>query len=142
MPISKKPWINSRQGMPPAKGSRGFTLLEVLVAFAVLSIMLMALFQSFSTTILINDNTRDTWMVMTAVQAELLRVEREGGGSMAADQGVYPPGHPLEGYRWLREVTEEQPFPGVFVRRLSLRVLWNNGGRDFSYESSMYLMPR
>jgi hypothetical protein len=61
--------------------------------------------------------------------------------SLHVDQGEFREGDPMFGYAWRREVTEENPFPGVTVRKVSLRLTWREGVREQTFASEVYVQP-
>ena len=117
----------------------GFTLMEVLVAFTILSITLVTLYQAFSANLLIHTSTRSLWKAMVYVDNELQRWERMGPPPLHVDQGEFPEDHAMAGYSWLREVSDEAPLPGVIVRRVRLRLNWQEGERSRRYASEVYV---
>ncbi len=50
---------------------KGFTVLEVLVSLSILVLTLMALYQSFSTSIFVLSSTTNLWKAMSHAQNEL-----------------------------------------------------------------------
>lgn len=117
----------------------GFTLLEVLVALAVLSVMLLAMYQGFSSTVNIDTATRDLWRAIVFVNNELARIERGPSPSVSIQQGTFAADDPMAGFAWRREVTDEEPFPGVRVRKVLLELTWEIGGAPQSYQSEIYV---
>lgn len=111
------------------------------MAMAVLSIALVTLYQSFASTVQINTTTRGLWQAMQYVHSELARIERGPTPSVAIEQGEFPPDDPMAGYAWRREVMDEQPFPGVQVRKVLLEVTWDAAGVPQSYRSQIYVQP-
>ena len=63
--------------LAPGKAT-AFTLMEVLVALAVLSVALLAVHQGFSSTLFVNASTRGLWKAITYANNELLSWERRG----------------------------------------------------------------
>ena len=118
---------------------RAFTLLEVLVAMAVLAVALVALYESFVSTVQINTATRGLWKAMVYSNNELARVERTPAPPVAIQQGDFPPDDPMAGYSWRREVTDEHPLPGVTVRKVLLELSWSVGGVHQFYRSQIYV---
>ena len=136
-------------GRPVARGRRagrrartGFTLLEVLVAMAVLSIALVAIYQAFAATVRINTATQGLWKAIIYVNNEMARIERGAVPSVALEQGAFDPKGPMAGYAWRREVVDEQPLPGITVRRILLEVTWDAAGAPQFYRSQIYAQTR
>ena len=55
---------------------KGFTIMEVLISLSILVLSLMALYQSFSTSIFILSSTNNLWKAISFAQNELLKSER------------------------------------------------------------------
>ena len=127
----------------PARLRRpGFTLLEVLIALAILSVAMLALHQAFATNIYMTIYTRDLWSAVVFTRNELMRVERGSPPSIGVSDGVYNEGHKMAGYHWKRAVTDEEPFPGIKVRKVSLELIWEEGIVPRSYKSEVYVLPK
>lgn len=120
---------------------RGFTLLEVLVALAVLSVMLMALYQAFSSNIFITSFTGNLWKAITYTQNELLRLERSAPPPVSIHEGDFEEDHPMYGFHWKREVVPDSPFPGITVRKVTLELSWEEGGARRSYQGKIFVTP-
>jgi prepilin-type N-terminal cleavage/methylation domain-containing protein len=133
--------IKPRSARHSAALRRGFTLLEVLIAFSILSITLVTLYQAYSANLLIHSSTRGVRGAMVYVNNELLRWERMPSVSLHVDQGAFPEGDPMFGYAWERHVTDETPLPGVTVRKVSLRLTWREGAREQAFQSEVYVQP-
>ena len=66
---------------------KGFTVLEVLVAMSILVVTLIAIYQSFSTSLFILNSTQNLWRAITGSQNELLRWERSFSAPVSLAQG-------------------------------------------------------
>ena len=119
---------------------RGFTLLEVLVAFSLLAILLTVIIQSQGESIYFLEKTRKLATVQRVVTNELLKTERIYSGDLITNgEGTFPADHPLAGDRWEREVTQEE-FMGIIpVMKITYRVIWHasSGKEDQSFEASI-----
>jgi general secretion pathway protein I len=125
--------------VPARPCAAGFTLLEVLIAFAILAITLTALFQAYSANLLIHNQTRGLWKAMVFVSNDLKRLERTPPESLGMDQGEFPDGDPMAGYAWRRDITLESPLPGVTVRKIALRVSWKEGLNERWFQAETYV---
>jgi len=136
-PISRK----SRNGTPGGATWRAFTLMEVLVALSVLSVALVAIYQSFAATAQINQASGGLWKAMVHVNNELARIERAPTPSVGILQGVYRDDHPLAGTEWRRIVADEEPLPGIKVRRVEFELIWDVAGAEQTYRAELYVPP-
>ena len=121
---------------------RGFTLLEVLVAMAVLSVMLLALYQAYGSNIYLQSFNRSLWRAVLHAQNELSRYERMPPPPISVNEGDYDEEHPLAGYHWKRSITNASPIPGVQVRQVALELSWKEGDVTRSYEAEVYVIPK
>ncbi|MFL2773784.1 MAG: type II secretion system protein J [bacterium] len=55
------------------KTKSAFSVLEVLIALSILSITLMAVYQSFASSLFVLQSTKTLWKAMAETQKELLR---------------------------------------------------------------------
>lgn len=119
----------------------GFTLLETLVAFALLSILLTTVFQTQSETIFFIEKTGKLSLVQRATINELLILERDLlNQTISVSDGVFGDDHVLAGDRWQKEVVLEKMMLGLIqVKKIKFKITWNskNGGREQSFESSI-----
>ncbi len=138
MPRSEAGGARAR-GPPGPPG--GFTLMEILVAMAVLSIALLTIYQSFAATVQVNGRTQGLWQAMLFVNNELARIERGPPLPVSIRQGDFPPEHPMAGYAWRREVSNEEPLPGVEVRKVVVEVTWEAAGVEQTYRDQVYVAP-
>ena len=130
----------ARNGLSKGRRCRpGFTLMEVLVALTVLSLTLMSIYQGFANTIFIQKATQGLWKAMVFTGSELAKVERGPTPQVSVRQGEYPESHAMAGFRWLKEVADEEPFPGVRVRKVVFELSWVAGAGRKTYSSQTYV---
>ena len=121
----------------------GFTILEVLISLSILLITLMALFQSFSTSIFILSSTKNLWKAISFAQNELLKSERATvSPSVSINQGEFESESEMSGFRWKKFVRDTKPFPGIEIRQINYQLLWNEGKHVYTYDADIYVNPK
>ena len=121
----------------------GFTILEVLISLSILVITLMALFQSFSTSIFILSSTKNLWKAISFAQNELLKSERATvSPSVSINQGEFESESEMSGFRWKKFVRDTKPFPGIEIRRINYQLLWYEGKHVYTYDADIYVKPK
>ena len=122
---------------------KGFTILEVLISLSILLISLMALFQSFSTSIFILSSTKNLWKAISFAQNELLKSERATvSPSVSINQGEFESESEMSGFRWKKFVRDTQPFPGIEIRQINYQLLWYEGKHVYTYDADIYVKPK
>ena len=122
---------------------KGFTILEVLISLSILLITLMALFQSFSTSIFILSSTKNLWKAISFAQNELLKSERATvSPSVSINQGEFEPESEMSGFRWKKFVRDTKPLPGIEIRRINYQLLWYEGKHVYTYDADIYVNPK
>ena len=89
-----------------ANSSSGFTLLEVMLAMAILAIALVAVFQSQSQSISMAGQARFATTASLLAQSKMAEVETMDPGEINADSGDF--GDDFPDYSWKVDVTETQ----------------------------------
>ena len=121
----------------------GFTILEVLISLSILLISLMALFQSFSTSIFILSSTKNLWKAISFAQNELLKSERATvSPSVSINQGEFESESEMSGFRWKKFVRDTKPFPGIEIRQINYQLLWYEGKHVYTYDADIYVNPK
>ena len=121
----------------------GFTILEVLISLSILLITLMALFQSFSTSIFILSSTKNLWKAIAFAQNELLKSERATvSPSVSINQGEFESESEMSGFRWKKFVRDTKPFPGIEIRQINYQLLWYEGKHVYTYDADIYVKPK
>ena len=122
---------------------KGFTILEVLISISILVITLMALYQSFSTSIFILSSTNNLWKSISFTQNELLKSERATvSPAISINQGEFEFESEMSGFRWKKFVRDTKPFPGIEIRQINYQLLWNEGKQVYTYDADIYVKPK
>ncbi|MDT8446025.1 MAG: prepilin-type N-terminal cleavage/methylation domain-containing protein [bacterium] len=114
----------------------GFTLLEVLVSFAILSGLLALLLQSQGEAIFFMQRTAQLEQVQQEAQVRLLEVERLGKLPEPAE-GTFPEGHYLAGGRWALELGTEE-FMGFELSRIRILIEYPDRGKTALYQTQIW----
>jgi len=110
---------------------RGFSLLEVLVAFSILALALAALFTLFGTAVRSTAVARDYQRALLVAESRLAYLQGVASRQLtvASEQG-----ETADGYLWNSEVTplEQEPpaVAGVSLYQLAVQVSWQEGGQQ------------
>ena len=126
-----------------SKQKKGFTVLEVLISLSILLITLMALYQSFSTSIFILSSTNNLWKAISFAQNELLKSERATvSPSVSTNQGEFESDSEMSGFQWKKFVRDTKPFPGIEIRQINYQLLWYEGKHVYTYDADIYVKPK
>ncbi|MEC9384352.1 MAG: prepilin-type N-terminal cleavage/methylation domain-containing protein [SAR324 cluster bacterium] len=121
---------------------KGFTVLEVLISLSILVLTLMALYQSFSTSIFVLSSTTNLWKAMSHAQNELLKSERATISTpVSLSQGEFELEHQMNGFSWKKHVRDTTPLPGIRVRQVNYQLSWNEGKNVYTYDADIYVNP-
>ncbi|MBC8260107.1 MAG: prepilin-type N-terminal cleavage/methylation domain-containing protein [SAR324 cluster bacterium] len=122
---------------------KGFTVLEVLVSLSILVLTLLALYQSFSTSIIVLTSTTNLWKAMSHAQNELLKSERATTAPpVSVSEGEFELDDQMSGFRWKRHIRDTTPLPGIGVRQVNYQLLWNEGQHEYTYNAAIYVNPQ
>ena len=122
------------------KTKSAFSVLEVLIALSILSITLMAVYQSFASSIFVLQSTKTLWKAMAETQKNLLYLEHsKDPPSLQVQQGTYEYDASLPGAAWKMEVQDVNPLPGIKIRRVNYEITWMEGKREYRYSSDLYV---
>lgn len=114
----------------------GFTLLEVMVALAIVAIALVSLLGLSTKTLTVNERVQHITRATLLAQQRLAEIEtgvplREGDEEL---RGGFPP--PFDAYRW-RVSYEETPLPSV--RQVNVVVAWGAEEKNEAVEIASFL---
>lgn len=99
-------WDSNRRGLC----LRGFTLLEVMVAFSILAIVLLAVFQSQSYSVSLTRHNKFFTTASYLARTCAAEIEITGHAATGTMKGTFGDDYP--GYSWQVEVLSS-PFPGT-----------------------------
>jgi type II secretion system protein I len=103
---------------------RGFSLLEVLVSLAVLSITLLLAYQVLSSAIAAEDRS-ERWTVASCLGESLVRESTAGWPDTGETSGTFVA--PMEAYSWERSI---RPAAHPDAREVHVTVTWSSGGAE------------
>ena len=122
------------------KPRSAFTVLEVLIALSILSLTLMAIYQSLSSSLFVLQSTDNLWKAMAETQKQLLYWEHSNQPpSVQISQGTFQEQDILPNAQWKLEVQDILPLPGIPVRQVNYEITWSEGEREFRYSSDLYV---
>lgn len=126
-------------GRPPfparMKGNRGFTLIEVLVAFMVLAIALVVIMQLFSGSLKAGAVSADYFYGIFHAQEKMEEILAQETLSAGGQSGEF-----ADGYQWRSEISVTPLETGsgselpISRYKVALVVEWEKGGRTREFE--------
>jgi len=126
--------IEGRKGLKvKVNSSSGFTLLEVMLAMAILAIALVAVFQSQSQSISMVGQARFATTASLLAQSKMAEVETMDPGKINADSGDF--GDDFPDYSWKVDVTETQV---ENVKKIEVTVTNERMRLNNSYRLALY----
>jgi general secretion pathway protein I len=131
----------------PSEQSGGFTLLEVLIAMAILALALPILLGLRNWDLDLQSRASDITAATMLAQEKLIEAELSSVSAIGETSGDFrnpPPGYQVLGdiadrankYRWKRIVTTT---PLNAVREVKVQILWQQGTTDEVLEASTYV---
>ncbi len=128
------------QGMPCARKhvSGGFTLLEVMLAMAILAISLTAVFQSQSQSISMTGRSRFETTAPLLAQSRMAHIEATSPGDIHSEEGDF--GDDFPDYTWILAVsaTEIENLKKIELTVTNGRMTLNNDYRLVLYRFIAY----
>jgi general secretion pathway protein I len=116
----------------------GFTLLEVMVALAIIATALVAVLGMQSQSLSLASETKFTTTAIFLAQHKMAELEAQGPEELSDDSGHF--GEDFPGYHWslsVSDVTSVEPENASdYLRQLDLTVSW---GEDGPYQYSLRL---
>ena len=120
----------------------GFTLLEVMVAMAIMAIVLVSVYRMHSQTLTMNTAARFYTQAPMLAQSKLAQIEVDSSGINGTDSGDF--GDKFPGYTW-RISTEEVVSEALGeiaadLKRIDMTVVFNSD--EYSYNVRTYRLIR
>lgn len=113
--------------------SSGFTLLEIMIALAIIAIALVAALGSQSQSVSLANEAKFTTTVTYLAQHKMAELEAKKPEDLSSDSGDF--GEDFPGYRWEVEVSdvemEEFKQLSEYVKKIGLTVYW---GEEDTYQ--------
>ena len=103
---------------------RGFTLLEVLVSLAILSVTLLLAYQVLSGAIAAEDRS-ERWTVASCLGESLVRESTAAWPETGESSGKFAA--PMDAYSWQRSI---RPAVHPDAREVHVTITWSAGGRE------------
>ena len=143
---TKRRWLQSHgieyPGSRIEHRARGFTLLEVMVAMAVMAIVLVSVYRMHSQTLTMSTANRFYTQAPLLAQSKLAQLESGGSEIIAGDSGNF--GEEFPGYTWNVNVDEvsSEALGEVAndLKRIDLMVSYNNN--EYTYNVRTYRLMR
>ncbi len=123
--------------------SSGFTLLEVMVAVAIIAIALVAALGSQSQSVSLANEAKFATTVAFLAQDKMAELEAQDPEDLISDSGAF--GEDFPGYRWESEISDVtvEGFGKVsdHVKKIGLTVYWGEGNRYQYYLAFHRFVP-
>jgi general secretion pathway protein I len=122
-----------------SKGNSGFTLLEVMIALAIIAMVLVTVLASQSQSLSLAGEAKFNTTAALLAQSKLAEIEAEDPENLASDSGDF--GENFPGYQW--DLTVSSPgFAGAeealdYLKQVDLVVSWGEQDR-YQYRLRLY----
>lgn len=121
--------------MNSERGMRGFTLLELMIATAIVAVAVTVLLGLGNRALAVHDRLQQTTRATLLAQSRLAEIEVTARkGSSQDERGVFP--SPDERFQW-QSVWLDTPLPSV--RRIDLTVSWGEVARNEAVTLTSFL---
>lgn len=121
--------------LPPLRGFwGGFTLLEVMIAMAILAVALVSVYQSQSQSIAMASDARFLTTASLLAQARMAEIDGANPLQLAGGSGDFGESYP--DYRWALEVGAVEGFP--LLKKVDLTVTNSRMTKRNAYRLTLY----
>ncbi len=116
------------------RGRRGFTLLEVLIALAIIAIVLITCVRAQNQSIRLHQFSRDMTISTILARQKMGEIELAGFPELGEEEGDF--GDAFPGFTWKTAVSMT---PFEEARRIDLSVIWKEGTRERRVDVIAYI---
>ena len=123
-----------------ARGNGGFTLIEIIVTLAILSLGLPVLLQSFSNAANTQKNAEDKTTSLYLLKTRMAEIDIQGYPDIGQEEGDFGENSP---YRWrteVHDVVSDEFQDGL--RAVTVTVTWQGRGKEESISMNTYIANR
>jgi general secretion pathway protein I len=124
-----------REKLPKMK--RGFTLLEVMIALAILALVGVAFLRAQASSVRLLDESSQISLATLLAREKMAELESLGFPEVGKTSGTGGEAYPR--YRWEKVVTSTD-LP--ILRKVLVRVLWQEGDRERNLELVAYFAQK
>lgn len=117
--------------------SFGFTLLEVMIALAILSIVAVAFLRSQAGSVRLIEEARYISLATLLAKEKMAELESKGFAEPGKSSGER--GDSFPGFGWERKVSATEVWN---VQKVEIKVWWKEGNRERSQQFVTYLSKR
>lgn len=115
----------------------GFTLLEVMLALALLSIVAVVFLQNQASNLRLVDESRQLSLATLLAREKMAELESADFPPLGRNSGLGEEG--FSAFRWETVVSSTE---FALLRKAIVRVLWSEGGRPRSMEITAYFVRK
>jgi general secretion pathway protein I len=133
--------MRTRRERRPSRAARGFTLLEVMVALAVIATAFTALLGLHVRNLRLAAREQAYTQALLLARSLITEVELGGFPEVSINEGDFEESHPgrYPGFRWQRTVSDFGIIPDT--REVTVRVI-PNGDEGAASELTVFVRPR
>ena len=120
---------------------RGFTLLEVMIAVAILAASLTALLAAVNGGVIASGSSKDLTTAMLLAERKLTEIELEGYPTEGEIEGDFGDDYPRFSYKL--HVTTPEIFTSLLVmgHKVDLTVMWKQGKGEKEFTLTCFMFP-
>ncbi len=126
------------------KGKGGFTLLEVMIALAILSLVAVAFLRAQAASVRLVDESSQISLATLLAREKMAEMESLGFAEIGKESGKWGEGKdwtgrkgdaPLPGFRW-EKIVSATDMPNL--RKVQVKIFWKEGNGERSMELVCY----